>query len=284
MLYVDGNWVKTGEAVIQPEDRGYNFGDGIYEVIRVYAGVLYQWDEHIARLYRSAEGINLTLPWSKAELRAISEELLRRNALQTSDGIVYLQISRGVAPRQHDVPANPLKPVITAFARQKARPVQELQHGITAALVPDLRWLMCDIKSLNLLGAVLAKETAKKAGANDCILHRDGIVTECSAANLFAVKQGELYTHPATNLILHGITRQTIISLAAKNGIGVHEVAFDTAFVQSADELFLTGTVSEIMPIVKLDGVPVGNGEIGSLVKRLQALFEAEIFASATAT
>lgn len=282
MLYVDGKWVESGEAVIQPEDRGYNFGDGIYEVVRVYKGSMYQWDAHLVRLFRSAEEIKMELPWTAAELSSIASELLQKNGITSEDdAILYLQITRGASPRQHDIP-NGSRPVIMAFARRKERPYEQLQNGISTQLVADIRWLRCDIKTLNLLGAVLVKQEAKDAGAADCILHRDGIVTECSASNLFAIKDGQLYTHPANNLILHGITRQTVIDLAKQNNIPVHEEAFDINFVKQADELFLCGTTSEVTPIVSVDGQPVGGGQVGGVVRKLQTLFEQHLNAEVT--
>jgi D-alanine transaminase len=278
MLYVDGKWVEPGEAAIQPEDRGYNFGDGIYEVVRIYHGRLYQWDAHIARLYRSAREIKMDLPWTKEELDSIARQLMEKNGITAKDdAFLYLQISRGAAPRVHDIPSG-IRPVIMAFVRHKERPLADMKKGLTAQLVPDIRWLRCDIKTLNLLGAVLVKQYAKDAGAQECILHRDGIVTECSASNLFAVKNGALYTHPANNLILHGITRQTVIDLAKKNGIPVHEEAFDIEFLKQADELFLSSTTAEIMPIISVDGNAVGNGQAGPIVQKLQTLFEEHIY------
>lgn len=278
MLYVDGKWVEPGEAVIQPEDRGYNFGDGIYEVVRIYQGQLYHWEGHVKRLIRSAKEIYMTIPWTEQELLSIARELLDKNNITSADdAILYLQVTRGAAPRQHDIPTAGITPVLMAFVRRKERPIKELQTGIAAKIVPDIRWLRCDIKTLNLLGAVLVKQEAKDAGADDCILHRDGIVTECSAANLFAVKDGQLYTHPANNLILHGITRQVTIQLAKEAGIAVHEEAFTTRFAQEADELFLSGTTTEVMPIVAVDEKPVGNGQVGPVVRKLQELFEANI-------
>ncbi|GAA4709998.1 D-amino-acid transaminase [Brevibacillus fulvus] len=277
MLYVNGNWVEEGEPSIQAEDRGYNFGDGIYEVARIYQGRLYQWEAHLARLFRSAREIRLDLPWNSAQLSEIAAQLMAKNGITSQDdAILYLQVSRGASPRQHDIPQSS-EPVLTAFVRRKERPLEQLNNGISAKLVADIRWLRCDIKTLNLLGAVLVKEEAKDAGAADCILHRDGIVTECSASNFFAVKDGQLYTHPANNLILHGITRQTVIDLALKSGIPVQEEAFSIDFVKQADELFLTGTTSEITPITSVDGQPVGNGQVGHVVKKLQALFEENI-------
>jgi D-alanine transaminase len=279
MLYVDGNWVEPGEAAVQPEDRGYNFGDGIYEVVRIYKGRLYQWDAHVARLYRSAREIKMELTWTAEELGQLAQQLLAKNGITPEDDAnLYLQISRGAAPRLHDIPSG-IRPVIMAFVRRKERPLADMKKGLTAQLIPDIRWLRCDIKTLNLLGAVLVKQYAKDAGAQESILHRDGIITECSASNLFAVKNGALYTHPADNLILHGITRQTVIDLAKMNGIRVHEEAFDIEFLKQADELFLTSTTAEVMPIVSVDGAAVGDGQVGPMVQKLQALFEEHIYA-----
>jgi D-alanine transaminase len=280
MLYVDGKWVEPGVAAILPEDRGYNFGDGIYEVVRIYKGKMYQWDGHISRLFRSAREIKMELPWAEDDFLTIARELMEKNGItQSDDAILYLQISRGYAPRQHDIPSG-IRPIITGFVRRKERPLADMKKGLTARLVPDIRWLRCDIKTLNLLGAVLVKQEAKDAGAQESILHRDGIITECSASNLFAVKNGALYTHPANNLILHGITRQVVIELAKKNNIMVHEEAFDIEFLKQADELFLSGTTVEVMPIVSVDGQAVGNGQVGPMVQKLQALFEEHIYSA----
>ncbi|KZE55315.1 D-alanine aminotransferase [Brevibacillus parabrevis] len=277
MLYVDGKWVEEGQAAVHPEDRGYNFGDGIYEVVRIYKGRMYQWDAHLTRLFRSAREIKLKLPWSPESLTDLAQELMAKNNItDQDDATLYLQISRGAAPRVHDIPSA-ITPVIMAFVRPKARPVDDLKKGWTASLVEDIRWLRCDIKTLNLLGAVLVKQYAKDKGAQDSILHRDGIITECSSSNLFAVKDGALYTHPADHLILHGITRQVVIDLAQANGVNVHEKPFDIAFLKQADELFLTSTTAEIMPLISVDGEAIGNGQPGSVTSKLQALFEQHI-------
>ncbi|MGG1660167.1 D-amino-acid transaminase [Brevibacillus sp. NRS-1366] len=277
MLYVDGKWVEEGQAAVNPEDRGYNFGDGIYEVVRIYKGKMYQWDAHLTRLYRSAREIKLELPWSMEELNEIASQLLQKNNIsEEDDATLYLQISRGAAPRVHDIPSG-IQPVIMAFVRHKARPVADMKKGWTAQLVDDIRWLRCDIKTLNLLGAVLVKQYAKDAGAQESILHRNGTITECSSSNLFAVKNEALYTHPADHLILHGITRQSVIDLAKENGIPVHEKPFDIPFLMQADELFLTSTTAEIMPLISVDGQPIGDGQVGTVVQKLQALFEQHI-------
>ncbi len=282
MLYVGGKWVEEGEVAVHPEDRGYNFGDGIYEVVRIYKGKMYQWDAHLTRLFRSAREIKMDLPWSAEELSSLAHQLMEKNNItENDDATLYLQVSRGVSPRVHDIPAaGSIEPVIMAFVRPKARPVADMKKGQTAQLVEDIRWLRCDIKTLNLLGAVLVKQYAKDAGAQDSILHRNGIVTECSSANLFAVKNGALYTHPADHLILHGITRQVVIDLARENGIAVNEEAFTTDFLKEADEVFLTSTTAEIMPLISVDGQPVGKGTVGPVSLKLQDLFEQHINAS----
>ncbi|OUQ89587.1 D-amino-acid transaminase [Brevibacillus brevis] len=277
MLYVDGKWVEEGQVAVHPEDRGYNFGDGIYEVVRIYKGRTYQWDGHLTRLFRSAKEIKMELPWSAEELTDLANQLIAKNNItENDDASLYLQVSRGTAPRVHDIPSG-IQPVIMGFVRRKDRPVADMKKGLTAQLVEDIRWLRCDIKTLNLLGAVLVKQYAKDAGAQESILHRNGVITECSASNLFVVKNGELYTHQADNLILHGITRQVVIDLARNNGITVHEEAFDIAFLKQADEVFLTSTTAEIMPLISVDGDAVGNGQPGAVVLTLQNLFEQHI-------
>jgi D-alanine transaminase len=280
MLYVDGKWVETGSAAVDPEDRGYNFGDGVYEVVRIYKGKLFQWDGHIARLFRSAKEIQLEMIWTEKELLDIAQQLLEKNQITNHDDAnLYMQISRGASPRAHDIPGG-TRPVLMGFVRRKERPLAEQKKGVTTKLIDDIRWLRCDIKSLSLLGAVLVKQYAKDAGAQDAILHRDGVVTECSAANLFAVKDGALYTHPANNLILRGITREIVIELAKNNGITVHEEAFNTTFLMQADELFLCSTTQEVMPIISVDGQAVADGQVGAVAKKLQALFDQYIEAT----
>lgn len=277
MLYVGGKWVEEGEVAVHPEDRGYNFGDGIYEVVRIYKGKMYQWDAHLTRLFRSAREIKMELPWTADELSTLAQQLLEKNNITKDvDATLYLQVSRGISPRVHDIPEKTV-PVLMAFARPKARPLADMKKGMTSQLIEDIRWLRCDIKTLNLLGAVLVKQYAKDAGAQDSILHRNGTVTECSSANVFAVKNGALYTHQADNMILHGITRQVVIDLAKENGIPVHEEAFTTDFLKQADEVFLTSTTAEIMPLVSVDGQPVGTGAVGPLSLKLQDLFEQHI-------
>jgi D-alanine transaminase len=255
-------------------DRGYYFGDGIYEVFRVYGGCMYEADAHYERLERSAREIGLQLPYTRKETDAILNSLIEHEKVR--EGTVYMQVTRGVAPRSHAFPTG-AKPVMMAYCNEAARPIQTMQNGIAAITLPDIRWLRCDLKTLNLLGSVLAKQEAAELGAGDVILHRDGVVTECSASNLMIVKAGALLTHPANHLILHGITRAVVLRHARERGIAVREQPFTLDELRQADEAFLTGTTMEITPIVRIDGLPVGGGEPGPVTRQLQQDFEATI-------
>lgn len=273
VLY-NGSFVNTKdrEATFPIEERGFQFGDGIYEVIRLYDGAFYTMREHMDRLYRSLQEVRITIPWTQEELTALLEELVQKNAF-TKDGQVYLQITRGSAPRNHVFPEN-VTPNIVAYVKEAARPLTTMQNGVTAFLADDIRWLRCDIKSLNLLPAVLAKQVAKEQGGYEAIFHRDGVVTECSSSNVYLVKDGTIYTHPVTNLILNGITRQRVVALCEANQLPLVEKAFTVEEIAQADELFLTSTTSEVTPIISVDGKAIGDGRVGSLTKSLQAWYE----------
>ncbi|MFC3770416.1 D-amino-acid transaminase [Paenibacillus sp. GCM10012303] len=275
MILIDDRFLPESEASVSYMDRGYYFGDGIYEVFRIYNGQLYEKPAHYERLIRTAREVKMRLP---APIETIDDrltELLERSGVR--NGILYVQITRGVAPRSHAFPPAETKPVLLAYCNELERPVGKMQSGISAITLPDIRWLRCDLKTLNLLGSVLAKQEAAEAGADDVILHRDGIVTECSASNLMIVKDGEVWTHPADHLILHGITRAVVLRLAEENGIPAHETAFSLETLRQADEVFLTGTTMELFPIVTIDGVSVGGGQPGPVTRKLHAAFEKTI-------
>lgn len=271
MILFHDQLTKRENTHIDIEDRGYQFGDGIYEVIRVYSGKIFRLQDHLDRFQRSADEIGLQLPYSLDRLRQLLQELVEVNHL--ADGTLYLQASRGIAPRSHPFP-EASQSVIVAYTVVAERPLNHLQNGIRTIIQPDIRWLRCDIKSLNLLGAVLAKQKAKEHGCQESILHRDGTVTEGSATNAFLVKDGHLITHPADNLILHGITRQVVLELAEALEIPVKEEAFSLQDLNEADEVFVTGTTMEISPVIEIDGRPVGDGQPGTIVRRLQEAFE----------
>lgn len=274
VIFYNGTFMDTTktDATFPIEERGFQFGDGIYEVIRLYEGVFYTLKEHMDRLYRSLNEVRITIPWTQAELTALLEELVQKNAF-TNDGQVYLQITRGSAPRNHVFPEQ-VTPNVVAYVKEAARPMTTMKQGVTAFLADDIRWLRCDIKSLNLLPAVLAKQAAKEQGGYEAIFHRNGVVTECSSSNVYLVKDGTIYTHPATNLILNGITRQRVVAICEANQLPLVEKAFSVEEIAQADELFLTSTTSEVTPIISVDGKAIGDGNVGSLTKSLQALYE----------
>jgi D-alanine transaminase len=266
--------VKEDEVVVNQEDRGYQFGDGIYEVVKVYNGEFFTANEHIDRFYESADKIRLAIPYTKDKLHMMLHELVEKNNLDT--GHVYFQITRGANSRNHIFPGSEVKPVFTATVKENPRPLKNFENGVKAIVLDDIRWLRCDIKSLNLLGAVLAKQEAHEKGAYEAILHRDGVVTEGSSSNIFAIKDGTLYTHPANNLILNGITRRVVIDCANEIGLPVSETSFTVDELYEMDELIVTSTTSEVTPIIEVDGKAIGNG-VGEWTRKLQAQFAAKI-------
>jgi D-alanine transaminase len=265
-------FIPKDQISISPDDRGYYFGDGVYEVIRVYNGVMFEPEGHYARLEKSAQEVRIQLPYSLDQLNRYLLELIAYNQLQ--EGTVYLQITRGTAPRSHPFPKQ-AEPVIMAYCSAVARPVAAMKAGVKAVTADDIRWLRCDLKTLNLLANVMAKQHALDQGADEVILHRNGTVTECSASNIMIVKDGELLTHPANQLILHGITRNVVLRLARQLGIPYREQAFTLEELRTADEVFLTGTTVEITPIIAIDNQPVGQGSPGAgpVTSRLQSAY-----------
>lgn len=267
--------VKNEEVLVDKEDRGYQFGDGVYEVVKVYNGELFTATEHIDRFFDSAEKIRITIPYTKDKLHQLLHQLVEANNIDT--GHVYFQITRGAGPRNHIFPGDDVKPVITGNAKENPRPLENFEKGVKATFVEDIRWLRCDIKSLNLLGAVLAKQEAYEKGCYEAILHRDEIITEGSSSNIYGVKEGVLYTHPANNLILNGITRQVIIKCAAEIGLTVNEQAMTKEQLLTMDEVIVSSTTSEVTPVIEIDGTVIGNGTPGEWTRKLQAQFETKI-------
>lgn len=244
--------VKNEEVLVDKEDRGYQFGDGVYEVVKVYNGELFTATEHIDRFYDSAEKIRITIPYTKDKLHQLLHQLVEANNIDT--GHVYFQITRGAGPRNHIFPGDDVKPVITGNAKENPRPLENFEKGVKATFVEDIRWLRCDIKSLNLLGAVLAKQEAYEKGCYEAILHREEIVTEGSSSNIYGIKDGVLYTHPANNLILNGITRQVIIKCAAEIGLTVNQQAMTKEQLLAMEEVIVSSTTSEVTPVIEIDG------------------------------
>lgn len=266
--------IEDEKVVIDKEDRGYQFGDGIYEVVKVYNGQFFTLDEHLDRLYESAEKVRITIPYTKDKMAMLLNELVEKNEINT--GHVYFQVTRGASPRQHTFPEG-VNAIITGNAVENARPEANFENGVKATLVEDIRWLRCDIKSLNLLGAVLAKQEAYEKGCYEAILHRGETVTEGSSSNISIIKDGVFYTHPANNLILNGITRQVILKCAAEIGLPVKEEAFTKSDLLAADEVIVSSTTSEVTPVIEIDGTVIGGGKAGEWTRKLQAQFDTKI-------
>jgi D-alanine transaminase len=266
IVYVNGKFSPRGEAKVSVEDRGFVFGDGVYEVLRVINGRPFATRFHNDRLRRSLDGIRISLDGenSPEHFVEIGRELLRENDLLQGEATLYMQVTRGATTRAHYFP-----PKYISVARFK--PSTELaQSGASAITHPDLRWGRCDLKTLNLLPNVLASQTARERGAFEAMLIRDGVVTEGAKTNFFGVVGGELRTHPIDNHILPGITRSVLCELAAQVGIGVNETPIGENELPRLQELFLTGTTTDVMPVVSLDEKSVGKGAPGELTRKLQ--------------
>ncbi len=268
--YVNGRYLPHREAAVHIEDRGYQFADGVYEVVPVYNGILVDEGLHLDRLERSLRELSIAQPMSRPALKLVSRELMRRNGL--SNGFVYMQITRGVAPRDHKFPKQS-KPALVMTTRQtKPHSEQVLSEGLKVITVPDQRWDRCDIKSVSLLPNILGKQAAVEAGAYEAWqVDRDGMVTEGTSTNAWIVTQdNKVVTRDATHSILNGITRIALLELIKAEGYELEERAFSVAEAKAAREAFLTSSTSFVLPITQLDGQPIGNGHPGILTGKLR--------------
>jgi len=271
VVFLNGSFLDKADALISPEDRGFNFADGVYEVVKYYSGNPFHMKEHIERLERSLSEVKI--PYcGTASLPAMMAELLSRNGLSQADAGLYLQITRGASRRVHHFP-NDLQPTVYAFAFPFPSFSEALEKGIRVSVAEDIRWLRCDIKSVSLLPNTMLYQQAVENGAGECILVRDGQVTEATHSSVFVVKNGILYTHPASNLILPGITRKVVLELCIVHGISFSECAVTGAELFEADEIFIAGTGSEITPVVQVNEKAVGSGVPGRITRWLQELF-----------
>lgn len=276
IAYVNDTYMPIETAGVSIEDRGFQFGDGVYEVIKAYRGIPFALEAHLNRLERSSRMLDLPLPKDRGELKELISEALHKSGF--CDAIIYLQVTRGWAPRAHAFPDNVKPTFILTVRKARSVPGEMYEHGASAITVPDERWLRCDIKSICLLPNILAREKANRAGAYDSILVReDGRVTEGTSSNVFAARSGRLYTPPEGRWILSGVTRAIVLDLVSQEGITVVRDFFDTEFLMSADEVFLTNTSVQVMPIVTIDEQPIGCGKPGTVTQRVMELFEAEV-------
>lgn len=269
---INGRLVEMNENVITMEDRGHQFGDGVYEVTKVYNGKCFALRPHLDRLYQSLRAIRIPATYTFEELAQFHEALIKESGV--TEGAIYLQITRGAAPRIHTFPEQ-VVPCLTMSIRSSGPIYQELREkGVKIILIPDERWLRCDIKSLNLLSNVLGKQQAKEAGCYEAVMIRGEHVTEGTSSNFFVVKDGILWTHPVSNLILKGITRTIILERLAKElDLTILEKPFDVSFVKGASEAFLSGTSTEIMPVTSIDGKAVHDGAVGPITRKLQLAY-----------
>ena len=278
VAYVDGRYTDLGRTAVPVEDRGLQFADSVYEVIALVAGRLVDLDQHLARLSRSRAGLGLPAPVTDAGLRVVLAEVVRRNRLR--DGLLYLQVTRGQAPRGHLFPARPRASLMVTLRSWTPFP-GALAAGVAVVSGDDLRWQRCDLKTTGLLPNVLAKQDAHEAGAFECWMVRAGVVTEGTSSNAWIVRNGSVYTHPLCAQVLGGITREVILELAAANGIEVVERSFGPSDVGAAEEAFLTSTSSFVVPVVTFDGAGVGTGTPGPVTCRIRDLYRDHVYGPA---
>lgn len=275
IVYLNGEYLPKEEARLSPDDRGFLFADGIYEVVRSYAGRFFALQPHLARMARGLKAIRI-VGVDAAHIGAVCRELLERNRLGTKDATVYVQITRGVAPRTHWFPDPGVPPTVYASA-MPFTPKADPAVGVAVITLPDQRWARCDIKTVALLPNCMAAQAARESGVQEALLVRDGVVLEGTHSSFFGVIDGEVRTAPANNYILPSITRQTALDLCAEHGITARTDPILLEDLPRASELFLAGTTLEIMPIVRVDGVRVGAGTPGPVAGRLLELFRLRI-------
>jgi len=275
IAWLNGKFLPLEEATVSIEDRGFQFGDGVYEVIRVYGGRPFRLDEHLSRLDQSAQAIFLPHTIEAREWKAFIREGLERSTY--SECKVYIQVTRGVAPREHLFPETTRPTIVMTFREMADLPAHLNQQGVSVITLPDLRWARCSIKSLNLLPNILSKQQANEAGAFEALLIKDGMVTEGTSSNVILVKDGKLLTPVLSDQLLAGVTRQAVLELARNDGKVVEERPVKEEELKQADELFLIGTTIEVLPITKLNGASVGNGTPGEVTKQMREKLQALI-------
>jgi D-alanine transaminase len=271
IIHLAGEYLPADEARVNVDDRGFLFGDGVYEAMRALNGTLIEVDTHLMRLQRGLAGLEFQPhpAVDPASLTSICLRLLELNDLTEGHALVYLQVTRGVAQRSHHFPSGPVQPTVYASATRFIPPRELQENGAAAITHHDQRWKRCDLKTINLLPNVLAKQHAREAGAIEAILLRDRVVTEGSHTNVFAVLNGVVRTHPRTAEILPGSAREVVLSLAGGAGFSVEERAIDASELPLAEEVFLTGTTTDLIPITMIDGRPVGSGSPGPVARML---------------
>jgi len=272
MVFLNGKFMPLEEARVPVLDRGFIFGDGVYELVPVYSRVPFRMDEHLARLERSLASVRIRNPYSRAEWRDIILQLVARQSFE--DQGVYFQVTRGVAKRDHAFPKD-AAPTVFVMSNPLVNPPQELvERGAAAVTAVDDRWLHCDIKSISLIGNCLLRQASADVGAAETILFRDRRLTEASASNVFVVRDGVILSPPKSGLILPGITYDVISEIARSAGLPIEFRDVSEPEVRSADEVWVTSSSKEVLAIVALDGKPVGGGKPGPVFRRVYALYQ----------
>lgn len=273
IAYVNGRYETHGSAAVHIEDRGYQFADGVYEVIPVHQGILVDEDPHLDRLERSLRELRIAMPMSRAALKLTARELMRRNHL--TNGIVYIQVTRGVAPRDHKFPDRARPALVMTTRQMKPQSPAAVESGVKVITVPDRRWARCDIKSVSLLPNVLAKQEATEKDAYEAWqVDADGMVTEGSSTNAWIVTGDQkVVTRSANSSILNGITRRSLIRLIEEAGYALEERSFSVDEAKSAREAFLTSSTSHVLPVTRIDDTQIGNGHAGLFTGKLRSLY-----------
>lgn len=271
LVYLNGEFLPPERARVSAFDRGFNFGDGVYEVIPVFGRRLFRLGYHLARLRRSLEGIRLADPLSAPEWHEVFARLVA--AVGTDDQSVYLQITRGMAPREHAFPAD-AHPTVFAYAQPAKPAAAALAQGIAAVTAADIRWLRCDIKAITLLANAMLRQQAAERGAAEALLIRDGIVTEGAASNIFVVRNETLFTPPDGPFILPGVTRDLVLELARAHAIAARVEPLPESALFDAEEIWITSSMREILPVTRLNDRPVGAGAPGPMFARVHALYQ----------
>jgi D-alanine transaminase len=272
MVFLNGKFLPIEEAKVPVLDRGFIFGDGVYELVPVYSRVPFRLDEHLARLERSLAETRIRNPYTRAQWRELIYRLV--DAQSFDDQGVYFQVTRGVAKRDHAFPRD-VEPTVFMMSNPLVTPPRELvQKGAAAVTAQDNRWLRCDIKSISLIGNCLLRQLSAEAGAVETILFRDGKLTEAAASNVFVVKRGVILSPPKSSLILPGITYDVVVELAGASGLPLELRDVTEPEVRGGDEIWVSSSSKEVLPIVALDAVPVGDGRPGPLFGRMYQLYQ----------
>lgn len=272
IVYLNGAFMPMDEARVPVLDRGFIFGDGVYEVVPAYSRRPFRLAEHLRRLQHSLDGIRLANPLTDMAWTKLMSEIIAKN--DGEDQSVYLQVTRGVAKRDHAFPKDTMQTVFMMSNPLTTPPQAQVDNGVAAITAADFRWLKCDVKSVSLLGNCLLRQMAADAGAAEAILFRDGKLTEASASNVFVVKNGVLLAPPKNNLVLPGITYDVVLEIAHAREFEVEVREISEAEARGADEIWVTSSTKEVLAITTLDGKPVGDGTPGMLFRRMHALYQ----------